>query len=142
MSLPGFATLRGWSMVTGSGSYPGSDGSGCRSRGWRALNSSTVWTWNAIGKRKGAWTLSEDAPEATRGFLLNHLIPDRDPGGESSNSDPITGQAAWFDLRIRISKAEPEHDLDTAGLQNSVQGAPPGIGRKTDVLEYGKEWCG
>ena len=39
-----------------------------------ALNENTVWTWNAIGKRKGAWALSEDAPEATRGFLLNHLI--------------------------------------------------------------------
>ncbi len=105
-----------------------------------ALNSSTVWTWNAIGKRKGAWTLSEDAPEATRGFLLNHLIPDRDSGGKSSNSDPITGQAAWFDLRIRISKAELEHD--TGGPQDSVQGTLPGIGKRNDVLEYGKEWCG
>ena len=39
-----------------------------------ALNENTVWTWNAIGKRKGAWALQEDAPEATKGFLLNHLI--------------------------------------------------------------------
>ena len=33
-----------------------------------ALNDNTVWTWNAIGKRKGAWALEEDAPEATRAF--------------------------------------------------------------------------
>src|SRR5688500_14720884 len=34
----------------------------------------TVWTWNAIGKRKGAWKLAANAPEFTDGFLLNHLI--------------------------------------------------------------------
>ena len=74
-----------------------------------ALNDNTVWTWNAIGKRKGAWALSEDAPEATKGFLLNHLIhellPPKGDGLRWSNSDPITGQAAWFDLRVRIDKA-------------------------------------
>ena len=39
-----------------------------------ASNPDTVWTWNAIGKRSGAWGLSPDAPEAKKGFLLNHLI--------------------------------------------------------------------
>src|SRR5437667_193297 len=38
------------------------------------VNPDTVWTWNAIGKRSGAWNLAADSPEATRGFLLNHLI--------------------------------------------------------------------
>ena len=75
-----------------------------------ALNPNTVWTWNAIGKRKGAWALDEDAPEATRGFLLNHLIhellPPKGDGLRWSNSDPITGQAAWFDLKVRIEKAD------------------------------------
>ncbi|HGG05755.1 MAG TPA: formate dehydrogenase [Aliiroseovarius sp.] len=76
------------------------------------LNDSTVWTWNAIGKRKGAWALEDDAPEATEGFLLNHLIhelqPPRDDGMRWTNSDPITGQAAWFDLRVKIKKAVPK----------------------------------
>ena len=71
-----------------------------------ALNPNTVWTWNAIGKRKGAWALDPAAPEATKGFLLNHLIhellPPKGDGHRWSNSDPITGQAAWFDLRVRI----------------------------------------
>ncbi|WP_371224943.1 molybdopterin oxidoreductase family protein [Roseovarius sp. 2305UL8-3] len=75
-----------------------------------ALNENTVWTWNAIGKRKGAWALEEDAPEATKGFLLNHLIhelmPEKGDGLRWANSDPITGQAAWFDLRVKIEKAE------------------------------------
>ena len=77
-----------------------------------ALNENTVWTWNAIGKRKGAWALDEDAPEATKGFLLNHLIhellPAQPDGQRWSNSDPITGQAAWFDLRVRIAKTTPQ----------------------------------
>jgi hypothetical protein len=67
-----------------------------------AVNGSTLWTWNAIGKRAGAWALDKDAPEATRGFLLNHLIdellPPKGDGRRWANSDPITGQAAWFDL--------------------------------------------
>ena len=73
-----------------------------------ALNENTVWTWNAIGKRKGAWGLSDDAPEATKGFLLNHLIhellPARGDGMRYANADPVTGQAAWFDLRVRIER--------------------------------------
>jgi anaerobic selenocysteine-containing dehydrogenase len=67
----------------------------------------TVWTWNAIGKRKGAWQLGQDAPEASNGFLLNHLISDITPRGDYANADPVTGQAAWFDLRVRIAKAAP-----------------------------------
>ncbi len=73
-----------------------------------AQNPHTVWTWNAIGKRPGAWALDPASPEATRGFLLNHLIPERlppDPSGHAaSNSDPVTGQAAWYDLRVRLER--------------------------------------
>ncbi len=69
------------------------------------VNPDTVWTWNAIGKRSGAWGLAPDAPESVRGFLLNHLIGDVLPDG-TPNADPVTGQAAWYDLRVRISKAE------------------------------------
>jgi anaerobic selenocysteine-containing dehydrogenase len=68
----------------------------------------TVWTWNAIGKRRGAWKLSANAPESSKGFLLNHLISDITPRGDYANADPVTGQAAWFDLRVRIAKAEAQ----------------------------------
>lgn len=66
----------------------------------------TLWTWNAIGKSKGAWKLSADAPESRDGFLLNHLIDERLDDGHA-NADPVTGQAAWFDLRVRIER-DPE----------------------------------
>jgi len=78
------------------------------------VNPDTVWTWNAIGKRAGAWALDTDAPEATRGFLLNHLIaellPEQKGGYRYSNSDPVTGQAAWYDLRVRVERAIDQKD--------------------------------
>ncbi|MFQ6546615.1 molybdopterin oxidoreductase family protein [Aestuariibius sp. 2305UL40-4] len=89
-----------------------------------ALNPNTVWTWNAIGKRKGAWALDPKAPEATKGFLLNHLIhellPPRGDGLRWSNSDPVTGQAAWFDLRVKMEKTRaPAEVLPQTGAQTS-----------------------
>jgi len=91
-----------------------------------ALNPHTVWTWNAIGKRKGAWALSPDAPEATKGFLLNHLIPEllpaRADGHRWANSDPITGQAAWFDLRVRVTKCAVPAEFVPA---QSIPAFPP-----------------
>ena len=74
-------------------------------------NEHTVWTWNAIAKRKGSWGLSEDANEASDAFLMNHLISELLPvkGDEVdhiTNSDPITGQAAWYDLRVKITPAK------------------------------------
>ncbi len=75
------------------------------------VNDQTVWTWNAIGKRKGAWNLPADAPEAEKGFLLNHLIdellPAQGGGYRYASADPITGQAAWYDLRVRVEPADP-----------------------------------
>jgi anaerobic selenocysteine-containing dehydrogenase len=88
-----------------------------------ALNPQTIWTWNAIGKRKGAWALDENAPEATKGFLLNHLIhellPPKGDGLRWANSDPITGQAAWFDLKVALRKTTPPADA------RSKPAAPP-----------------
>ncbi|MFC7300571.1 molybdopterin oxidoreductase family protein [Cognatiluteimonas weifangensis] len=66
----------------------------------------TVWSWNAIGKRKRAWRLAKDAPESQQGFLLNYLISDVTPKGDYANADPVTGQAAWFDLRVSIRKVQ------------------------------------
>jgi anaerobic selenocysteine-containing dehydrogenase len=84
----------------------------------------TVWTWNAIGKRKGAWKLAADAPEFRDGFLLNHLIDEElrlDGEATRANADPVTGQAAWFDLRVRIERddvsQEPGHRIEVVGMR-------------------------
>jgi len=82
----------------------------CRAAHTQAVEPGTVWTWNAIGKAPGAWNLEPDANEAREGFLLNHLItdelPERGSSRRVSNSDPVTGQAGWYDVRVRIVKAE------------------------------------
>ena len=97
----------------------------------RALNENTVWTWNAIGKRAGAWALSENAPEAKKGFLLNHLIhellPPKGDGLRWSNSDPITGQAAWYDLCVKIEKTSSGKNISEPNIsaQNSPVPQPP-----------------
>ncbi|OOZ39963.1 molybdopterin oxidoreductase family protein, partial [Solemya elarraichensis gill symbiont] len=82
----------------------------CMCRLSNAVEPGTVWTWNAIGKASGAWGLSDKANESQKGFLLNHLISEELPpceaGNHMSNSDPVTGQAAWFDVRVRIYKAD------------------------------------
>ncbi len=102
------------------------------------VNPDTVWTWNAIGKRSGAWNLAPDAPEATRGFLLNHviseLLPERAGGYRYANADPVTGQAAWYDLRVRVEKADAwagsEPRFPTLPVPASL---PP----RPDILRYG-----
>jgi sulfite dehydrogenase (quinone) subunit SoeA len=72
----------------------------CMGRYSEAVEPGTVWTWNAIGKQPGAWGLAPAANEARKGFLLNHLISD-----SPAHSDPITGQAGWYDVRVRIYAA-------------------------------------
>jgi anaerobic selenocysteine-containing dehydrogenase len=82
----------------------------CMCRYSEAVEPGTVWTWNAIGKSQGAWNLTPDACESNKGFLLNHVISEELPFGENkiSNSDPVTGQAGWYDVRVRIYPAQPD----------------------------------
>ena len=108
-----------------------------------AVNRDTIWTWNAIGKREGAWALDRDVPEAKRGFLMNHLInellPPKGDGMRWSNSDPVTGQAAWYDLRVRIEKAEPGEVERAAVCRRYEPGGKPRA--RPDELRYGQEWA-
>ncbi|MGE5090209.1 MAG: molybdopterin oxidoreductase family protein, partial [Candidatus Levyibacteriota bacterium] len=93
-----------------------------------AVEPGTVWTWNAIGKAPGAWRLAPDANESRRGFLLNHVISDELPGtgagARISNSDPVTGQAAWYDVRVRIYRAEDSEPRETWPRYAAVPAAP------------------
>jgi sulfite dehydrogenase (quinone) subunit SoeA len=107
----------------------------CQVRLMDGVNPDTVWTWNAIGKRSGAWNLSADAPESQKGFLLNHVISEflpADGGRQRSNSDPVTGQAAWYDLRVRVERAEPE----AAATLHSHLRRLPGLSAPPDTLRF------
>ena len=109
----------------------------CMARHSEAVEPGTVWTWNAIGKAAGAWNLAPDANEARLGFLLNHLISEELPAdhGRSviSNSDPITGQAGWYDVRVRVVKAEPD-DAARSQPQFEPMRLYPGMARAPDLL--------
>ncbi|MBM3511440.1 MAG: formate dehydrogenase, partial [Alphaproteobacteria bacterium] len=114
-----------------------------RARLMTGVNPDTVWTWNAIGRAPGAARLSADAPESTRGFLLNHviseLLPAQAGGYRYANVDPVTGQAAWYDLRVRIERigaldAAADAHPPTFGPQ------PPGAEAPPTRLRYGAEF--
>jgi len=114
----------------------------CMARYSEAVEPGTVWTWNAIGKAPGAWRLAPDADESRLGFLLNHLITDElpargpesaagsDTGARISNSDPITGQAGWYDVRVRIRAAKPDEEAKTLPEFGTMP-AVPGTQKRT-----------
>jgi anaerobic selenocysteine-containing dehydrogenase len=118
------------------------------------VNRDTIWTWNAIAKRRGAWNLAPNAAEASRAVLLNHLIPERLPHtgdenaaaeaahGMRSNSDPVTGQAAWYDLKVRISKTRAPAEDGESAPQLGVLPALPGLDEAPGILRYGEAFRG
>jgi sulfite dehydrogenase (quinone) subunit SoeA len=110
----------------------------CRIRLVDGVNPDTVWTWNAVAKRAGAWNLAPDAAEATRAFLLNPAISDLlPPGGQPrhANADPVTGQAAWYDLRVRLEPAQADA-ADSAALP--TLGVPAGLAPRPARLPRGE----
>ncbi|SCX59029.1 molybdopterin oxidoreductase family protein [Variovorax sp. EL159] len=113
----------------------------CMLRYSEAVEPGTVWTWNAIGKADGAWQLAPGSDEARKGFLLNHLISEELPfegtaSGRISNSDPITGQAGWYDVRVRIRPAEPGEPEESFPQVASMPSAPGVLGKAASVLTY------
>jgi sulfite dehydrogenase (quinone) subunit SoeA len=103
------------------------------------VNPDTVWTWNAIGKRAGAWNLAAGSSEFQRGFLLNHLIGETLPDAPESNADPVTGQAAWYDLRVRVEKA-PAAEAGESAPHFPTLGHPATLPPAPDILRYGSQF--
>ena len=112
----------------------------CMCRFSEAVEPGTVWTWNAIGKASGSWNLDPNANESKKGFLLNHLIAEELPvkAGETplSNSDPVTGQAGWYDVRVRVYKAEDQEPGITSPQFDAVKPAPGMVKRAGKWLAF------
>ena len=73
--------------------------------------------------------------------MLNHLISEELPfagtgGGTISNSDPITGQAGWYDVRVRIRPALPDEAAESFPQVAAVPAAPGVRGAAQRVLTY------
>jgi len=115
----------------------------CMCRFSEAVEPGTVWTWNSIGKASGAWGLDKDANESRQGFLLNHLISEELPANEDgehlSNSDPVSGQAGWYDVRVRVYKAADDEDKVSWPQFDPMPAAPgTGIRRKWQAYFAGR----
>ena len=111
----------------------------CMARFSEAVEPGTIWTWNAIGKAKGAWNLDGDANESKKGFLLNHLIaeelPKNECGEHISNSDPVTGQAGWYDVRVRVYKAQAHEPKETSPQFDEMPHVP-GTGDRPSKIGF------
>jgi hypothetical protein len=85
--------------------------------------------------------LSATAPESAKGFLLNHviseLLPPQPDGHRYANIDPVTGQAAWYDLKVRLRKCAPEEAGETAPTFDALE---TGLPKPGDDLAYGAEF--
>jgi hypothetical protein len=71
--------------------------------------------------------LDDNARESKDSFLLNDLISDLLPANLSkqdyANSDPVTGQAAWYDLRVSVRKSTKQDDNSI--LSNTISAIKP-----------------
>ncbi|OOZ41964.1 formate dehydrogenase [Solemya pervernicosa gill symbiont] len=100
----------------------------CMARYSESTEPGTVWTWNAVGKASGAWNLDGKANESKQGFLMNHLIseelPSCEAGANISNSDPVTGQAGWYDVQVRVYPTDPGEKQETFPQYATMPSAP------------------
>ena len=80
--------------------------------------------------------MSDRMEELARRLVIGHKSDGRSVYDEQAKADPVTGQAAWFDLRVRIEKAAaPEGEV------SQPQFAPlPGPAADNSPLRYGAKF--
>ena len=61
--------------------------------------------------------------------LLTEELPADATGKRFSNSDPVTGQAGWYDVRVRIYAAAPD-EAKESWPQFPAMPALPGTGEE------------
>ena len=75
---------------------------------------------------------ADDVVAETLDHLISEELPPCEAGQHMSNSDPVTGQAAWFDVRVKVYKAgagEPEETWPQFKVQKWTPGQGPRRGR-------------
>jgi hypothetical protein len=55
-----------------------------------------------------------------------------------SNSDPVTGQAAWFDLRVRITRADAGAAVSEPRFEPLIP--VPGVQKRPRILRFGEQF--
>ena len=66
---------------------------------------------------------------------MNHLISEELPptpeGEHLSNSDPVTGQAGWYDVRVRVYKADDAEEQVSSPQFEPTMPIPGQVKRKS-----------
>ena len=75
----------------------------------------------------------ETALEPTE--VISEELPPHDAGDHISNSDPITGQAAWYDVQVRVYKADPK-EPEVSSPQFDTMLPYPGQPERKSWLSY------
>jgi hypothetical protein len=68
-----------------------------------------------------------------------YLLQDEGDSYRFSNSDPVTGQAAWFDLRVRVERAA-DHEQGEMEPQFEPTQRPPNLAPAPSILRYGENF--
>jgi sulfite dehydrogenase (quinone) subunit SoeA len=66
------------------------------------------------------------------------LQPEQPDGLHYSNSDPVTGQAAWYDLKVRIEKVAA-HEARATSPQLPPLQPPPGLPHAAGRVEASED---
>ena len=65
------------------------------------------------------------------------MLPEQTNGYRYANSDPVTGQAAWFDLRVKIEKAGPHKPGELSEPQFEAMKVFSTVPRGESTSRYG-----
>ena len=104
------------------------------------VNPDTCWTWNAIGKRAGAWHLTPDAPGSDESVSCNHLIdellPEREGGYRYANADPGNRPGGLVRSARAIERAPPAKPSMRAEVHPACA-RRPGLPARPVTSRYG-----
>jgi hypothetical protein len=66
--------------------------------------------------------------------VISEWLPSQQ-GFRLANADPVTGQAAWYDLRVRVTKCAPGEEGVTHPLPTMLD-RPPNMPEPPEILRY------
>jgi NAD-dependent dihydropyrimidine dehydrogenase PreA subunit len=124
-----------WALVT---SPPGRNPGAGSPHGCGQRRRSGPGTPSASARAPGRWARRRRRPPRLSAQpLIDELLPPKGDGRRWANSDPITGQAAWFDLRVSIRR-DPDQSGGSASLPPDAQTSPVGSGPRPRRLRAGE----
>ena len=66
--------------------------------------------------------------------MISEELPPCESGPHMSNSDPVTGQAAWYDVRVKVYKADEKESKITSPQFRPMK-PYPGMDKKRGKMQ-------